>query len=852
MPRFSSLKSRIGLVGLVPILALLSGMLVIVPTLQTIRIGGTKYNTLSEQAGLLGAVSTPSLLVTDAKSAVTSLYVETYVPRPNSGEAALSQAQYNRARTDFAASKLKWSASAAAGGENANAFARVISTADEVFALADEILELTASRAPEAQTRVQLNSLTAAYVGHQDAASKLQVAIETKIVVAEKAAGRLAAARIVIVGLVMLTLAAMAAYLSRRMVQTLLGPVDALTTQAAHAANVELPQIIAAVQDAPSNAAPPQPTPFPEIGGTEFAQLAAALNAMQDTAVGLALAQTRIRRNMSESLVNLGRRNQGLLSRTLGFITELEENERDPQALANLFRLDHLTTRMRRNAESLLVLAGSEPPRTWSEPVAIGDVLRAALSEVESYDRVDLGRLEPAMVKGTAVSDVAHLVAELLENATNFSPPSTRVDVSGRSVSDGYLVSLSDHGIGMSDAEIAEVNLRLAQPAGLDASPSKVIGHFVVSHLAARHGIRVWLSRNIEGTGVTAELVLAHGLVLPALVGASGEVAPMPKRAAMPQPPARTTERPSSPATADPVGPSQHALPGQRPPAQTRPLSAGFVPEPLAPASTRGEVGPGGLTQRILPPRSNAPDAPVVVSVAPPIVRVQAPIAPEVLGASVPASAASVSPHPLPQRERGQSWVEPNPVTAPSRDVASAAQTRSSLSAFQQGVPNRNEPLPVAPFVASTPIWAETTLPVAPEVAPAIAMTESGLPLRQRGAQLDTRVVADGDVGDVDRSATTVRSSLAAFQSSAIEFGSGASQTHGSVPTTSDEPMLTTAGLPLRAPGRSWDQPSVPQPSNVAPIDPELTERKAEQVRSSLSAFQNQTTTPPLGQGDER
>ena len=217
----------------------------------------------------------------------------------------------------------------------------------------------------------------------------------------------------------------------RRVANDLIEPVESLTRQAKVAANEEMPRLVAAVHDLRIGDQLPSATPFPEPASKEFAGLASALNVMQSTALELAVEQATLRRNTNESLVNLGRRNQGLLSRTIAFITELEQNEHDPETLSDLFRLDHLTTRMRRNAESLLVLAGSEPPRTWSDPIPVDDVLRAALSEIESYDRVDLGQIQPTRIKGTAVSDIAHLLSELMENATNFSPPSSRVLVAG-------------------------------------------------------------------------------------------------------------------------------------------------------------------------------------------------------------------------------------------------------------------------------------------------------------------------------------------------------------------------------------------------------------------------------------
>ena len=159
--------------------------------------------------------------------------------------------------------------------------------------------------------------------------------------------------------------------------------------------------------------------------------MAATLKALQDSAVGLAVEQAVLRRNLSDSFLNLGRRNQNLLARQLDFITELESRETDHDVLASPYRLDHLATRMRRNAESLLVLAGVEPPREWGAPVPLVDVVRAAVGEVEAYQRVLLQRIEPAMIAGSTATDLAHLLAELVENGLAFSPPGLPVEVRG-------------------------------------------------------------------------------------------------------------------------------------------------------------------------------------------------------------------------------------------------------------------------------------------------------------------------------------------------------------------------------------------------------------------------------------
>ena len=211
-------------------------------------------------------------------------------------------------------------------------------------------------------------------------------------------------------------------------------PLRSLTRQAKEMAERPLPDAVTDILETPLGDDVTVPTVDPVRVNTrdEVSDVADALNTVQDSALDLAVEQAVLRRNIADSFVNLGRRNQNLLGRQLDFITELETNETDADTLANLFRLDHLATRMRRNAESLLVLAGIEPPRQWAAPVRLTDVIRAALGEVEDYQRVTVRGVEPATIIGSAAADLAHLLAELIENALVFSPPDQTVDIRGR------------------------------------------------------------------------------------------------------------------------------------------------------------------------------------------------------------------------------------------------------------------------------------------------------------------------------------------------------------------------------------------------------------------------------------
>jgi hypothetical protein len=236
--------------------------------------------------------------------------------------------------------------------------------------------------------------------------------------------------------------------------------------------------------------------------------VARAFDRVHNEAVRLAAEEALLRANLNAMFVNLSRRSQSLIERQLGIIETLEQSEQDSDRLSSLFRLDHLATRMRRNSENLLVLAGHEAPRKWTKPVPLVDVLRAAVSEIEQYERIMLNVQSGLLIAGRAASDVVHLAAELAENSTTFSRADTRVLVSGQQLpSGGVLIEISDQGLGIPEQELAHANWRLDNPPVIDVSVSRRMGLFVVGRLAARHGIRVRLrSANSDngGSGLSA------------------------------------------------------------------------------------------------------------------------------------------------------------------------------------------------------------------------------------------------------------------------------------------------------------------------------------------------------------
>ncbi|MFF0290234.1 nitrate- and nitrite sensing domain-containing protein [Streptomyces sp. NPDC005262] len=264
--------------------------------------------------------------------------------------------------------------------------------------------------------------------------------------------------------------------------------------------------------------------PIPITTRDEIGEVARAFDQVHREAVRLAAEQAMLRGNVNAIFTNLSRRNQSLIEGQLTLITDLENNEADPDQLESLFRLDHLATRMRRNGENLLVLAGEEPGRRWNQPVPLVDVLRAASSEVESYERIELSGVPETEIHGQAVTDLVHLLAELLENATTFSSPQTKVRVTATRLPDSrVMVEIHDKGIGLTAEDFADINHKLANPPTVDAAVSQRMGLFVVGRLADRHGIRVQLRPSGEQAGTTSLVMLPDAITH----GGGGQLEPL-------------------------------------------------------------------------------------------------------------------------------------------------------------------------------------------------------------------------------------------------------------------------------------------------------------------------------------
>jgi signal transduction histidine kinase len=463
------------------------------------------------------------------------------------------------------------------------------------------------------------------------------------------------------------SLVAAALFVTLAASRSITGPLRSLTRQAEVMAETTLPAAVQGVLDTPlgDDVVVPNIPPISVRTRDEVADVAVALNTVQTSALDLAVEQAVLRRNIADSFVNLGRRNQNLLDRQLDHITDLERQEQEPERLEDLFRLDHLATRMRRNAESLLRLAGGgdSTSSSWTGPVPIVDIIRGALGEVENYQRVDVRGIEPASVTSAAGADLAHAVAELIENALSFSPPGEVVQVRGRKADGGYILAIVDQGVGMSAEQLEVANRRLAGEESFTVAPSRYLGHYVAGHLAKTHGISIKLEPSPVG-GLTA------GITIPASLLITDAPARPPRPGAEADEPAAPVPTPSAPLEAPVSGPA----PAPAPAAAPRPAAAATaLAEP--PASLRAPrrivPEPAALTP---PATAPAPAAAPAPAPAPALTPTPGGLARRVRGANVPTAtnvaAAFGGADPAP--------AAPAPSTAD--DVA------SFLSAFSGGV----------------------------------------------------------------------------------------------------------------------------------------------------------------------
>jgi signal transduction histidine kinase len=545
--------------------------------------------------------------------------------------------------------------------------------------------------------------------------------------------------------------------LSFLMARSMVRPLQSLTRTANEVADERLPGLVDQLQHAKD----PRdldivPEPVPVTSNDEIGQVSTAFNSVHRVAIKVATEQAALRRSIGDMFINLARRSQSLIDRQLEQLEDLERTETDPETLEHLFRLDHLATRMRRNAEDLIVLSDTEPGRRhWVEPMTVTDVARAAAAEVEQYQRVEFLPMVDVDVAGHVAVDAIHLLAELIENATAFSPPDTKVQVAGQAVPHGYVIEIEDRGLGMSDEELIRANERLANPPEIDFALSRVLGLYVVGRLAQRHGIKVQLRHSWYG-GVTALTLLPQDLLswpkvpqmvtaeaVPAAVSGRGEL-PRPDRAAEPEP------------GPEPVPSGDHL------PIFEAARSDWFVAEP-APRPNRQQrrraTADGATAVRPDPTPSSQPAGPA-----------------EGTRPFRPTPVPMGEPPPFLPADRPPVGERPPPPArpAPARDDVPLYQAERARLQGESAEEPGYQPPPAPAAEAAIP--AQAAAPVPPQ--PAEHMTQAGLPRRVPRANLAPGIVANEPAGPQPqpsptsggRSPDEVRSMLSSYRTG-IERG---------------------------------------------------------------------------------
>ena len=504
-----SIPVKLALAVGIPVVASLVFALLALRTLEQVRIGGTQYDAVAEGTDLRADILPPPYYIVES-------YLTAQLMAEVTDEATYQdlRAQMDRHEQDYVGAHDRWTAALDLTDPAEAKIAQLLN--DEAYQSATEFYATVKSDfypAVEADIRAETiegghqvleELLLPLYLEHRASVTEAVPLVEKQVTGLERNATRSAQRgySALLVTLVALTLISL--ILAAFVVRAIVGPIFRLTRAADEVART--------LQEADLDQEAPDLEPIDLDASRELNLAANSFNTLIGTTTDLLDRHARVRRNLGEIFQNLGRRNHGLLTRSLQVITELEQSETDSETLDRLFRLDHLATRMRRNAENLLVLAGSQSARPVERQSTINDIIRSALSEIEAYTRVDRPELEPVAVKAGAVADVTHLLAELIENATNFSPPDCRVRVIGDFVDDGYAVTVIDEGLGMRDDAIEEANTRIQKLTSLDLTPTRTLGLYVVGRLAHRHGIRV---RLLEGSlrGTVAKVVLPMNLL---------------------------------------------------------------------------------------------------------------------------------------------------------------------------------------------------------------------------------------------------------------------------------------------------------------------------------------------------
>ncbi|WUH88416.1 nitrate- and nitrite sensing domain-containing protein [Amycolatopsis sp. NBC_00438] len=606
----------------------------------------------------------------------------------------------------------------------------------------------------------------------------------------------------------------------------LLRSLKVLRRSALDVAETALPEAVRNIQE--GRAQGTDVTPVPIRTDDEVGEVARAFDKVHHQALRLATEQAAMRTGYGSVFVNLSRRSQSLVQRQLQLIEQLERDEEDADQLATLFQLDHLATRMRRNNENLMVLSGAEPGRRSGKPVGTTDMLRAAVSEIEQYQRVQVQPPPPARIVGYAASDLMRLVAELLDNATAFSAPETSVTVASRLGEDGSLsVDILDKGIGMNEAEVAEANTRLTEAGSVDLATSRRMGLFVVGRLASRHRIGVSLHGGKDIVGVRATVVVPAELVMPVtdgpMTGQIGVLQPPPL-----SPPAGT-QLPRRQTTNGTSRPRPPVVPQQPPMGEERWPSA----SDLAGLAN----GHGPVTER--PPTDleiSGTDlfAPIPKDDPAPPPRPTLPPVPAVL--------------PVPQPPRHDDLPS-------GKDLFSANETTLSdwwRHATAKPAKPAPAPAPALDLSETTPIfdemlsaWFREDKPAEKPAPEKAAPKKPSAEKPAAGQPATTKPVAE-DEPVVDEEAAPEEEPAAEPEGRSWDFASDEEFRTVQAVTKAEPTTFTDAGLPRRRrgeqlmPGSATSSPSAF--SSPAPARPDLPVRDPADVRGRLSSFQQGVT----------
>ncbi|GAA2870470.1 hypothetical protein GCM10010443_35780 [Actinoplanes cyaneus] len=571
---------------------------------------------------------------------------------------------------------------------------RQIATTDQVGLVESALADSAVARADGMITRLSgagsasAEELTKAYGQVLDLLRTTETRLEGEVVrIAEddsSATGKRSTLEFVVVLLVLIAAIALAVYLGRNLHLSL----RRLREGALAVAHRDLPDAVSKLQDVGSLgeggvdrivAQTRDPIRLPDRD--EFGQVAEAFNMVHREAIRVAAEQAALRTSVSAMFLSLARRSQALVDRMIGELDQIERTEEDPKRLSRLFDLDHLATRMRRNDENLLVLAGADVGTPRREDALLVDVLRASQSEVEQYNRVEFGATDTDVsVAAAAVNDVVRLIAELLDNATRFSPPTTAVMAQGRRADDRAVIQIEDRGLGITPEQLEVINRRLAEPAEVDVAAFRLMGFAVIARLAARHGIEVRLLPHREGGTIAevtlpAEITVLPGASLIAPVRAASWTRPGPA----PQPAAGIDRAPEA-------RPPVRSVPAPTiPPAMPRwaAMELGPVPDlDLRPTPDRPK----------LPTRVPKPDVPADLPPAPLFEPVSAPVS------GLPVSAQPVSAQPVSAQPRSAQPVSAQPVSV---------QPVSSRPVSARPVSAQPVPAPAVPKTSTGSIHVE-------------------------------------------------------------------------------------------------------------------------------------------------